>query len=87
MEPTFRTYYYIAYEYGWMVRSTDTEGNDKMEMCYVHESDAMSHTKRANENEPKVYAERMANYKRAMANFHYEGIADYYGVRGRYYGD
>ena len=87
MKPTFRKYYYIAYEYGWMVRSRDDEGNDQMVMCYTNEALAKSHTEGANAKEPEVYAERMANYERAMANFHYETIADYYGVRGRYYGD
>lgn len=87
MKPTFKTYYCIAYEYGWMVRSTDKEGNDMMEMCFAKEIDAKSHVKKANDNEPKKYAERMANYEKSIANLNCTGIENYYGVSGRYYGD
>lgn len=88
MKPTFRTYYYIAYEYGWMVRSNDVNGNDRMEMCYAHEKYAKSHIDRANAEEPRRYAKAVELYDEAMAGFHYEGgIENYYGVRGRYYGD
>ncbi len=87
MKPTFRTYYYFQYENGWMVRWRDDEGDDQMEMCYTTEEVAKSHTDKANEREPKRYAERMASYEKAMANFHYESILDYYGKAGRYYGD
>lgn len=87
MEPTFKTYYYIPYEFGWMVRSKDSEGNDVMDMCYSTEEDAKSHTEKANEREPKRFAESMKNYERMLANIHYEGIENFYGVRGRYYGD
>ena len=53
MKPTFRKYYYIAYEHGWMVRFIDDEGNDQMVMCYTSEALAKSHTEGANAEEPK----------------------------------
>lgn len=72
---------------GWKVYHIEKDEGEVMDMCFVHEKDAISYAKRANENEPRRVAEAKERNERFRRNLKPETLADYYGVPGRYYGD
>lgn len=81
---TFRTYRYEAYQHGWLVLSTDETGDERFEMAFAHESDAVSFTERQNINEPARYAEAVrreeeARRRQSVPSTPYYSITGYYG--------
>ena len=82
----FRKYGYRKYEYGWMVYSTNVEGKDeRIDMCYMREADAISHTIAANKREPERYADAIRREEEARKRIIVPDCP-YYSITG-YYGD
>lgn len=86
MSTEYRKYSFKKYEYGWMVFSTTIKGTDeRMEMCFANEQDALAYTLSLNASESKRVEEmemRMEEAKKRLSI----PATPYYSITG-YFGD
>lgn len=85
-DTNYYTYSVCGYEHGWKVYHVE-DGNIVTDMCYATEDVANAAAVSLNVGEAK----RVARAKERLARFNnYIGdtsLENFYGVRGRYYGD